>query len=641
MDRKPEHLLDLDELRHLTPAAKRLVNSAFQLIVSGEDVDYGLRMLQQAVSWDPIYDREPAGLEEFLLSREYLGLMDGAGIPYVHKRIVQLMVLAEDPTVRQVHLCLGKNSGKSFFSSCMVARMIYNLACMQPSPQDFLPNLAPGSMIHMLNLATNKAQAQRSVFQEIKIKIAGGSGLPGSPWFRRYGFKEYTTKFYFPRHNIDVICGHSRAEGWLGANTILGIIDEASYFQETLEELDLTGYPVSAAERNFNALFGSCRTRFPDHYKIILISSPKHQKDYLFEKVREVEANGHRIDIDNVEVRGRYPEKLVVSPAAVDDANLSQYDIGLRVWRDTYRVAAQAPTWELRSNETILNYERDFAERPTQTARDFGAQPYYAESPYFNWKNLEWCFMSHNRQNPLEFIPRSPSSPDVDMPEGALAQKRRMDVNFVGNPDRVYFVHIDFATGGDMGGGDACGFAMGHVENVMLANRETERMIVFDIVTRFQFADNTPVDAEEVADFVYWLQCGRREFRPQRRLEKWEGRDGRHFKRLHVSIDGFNKEIFQGLLRKRGLSVVYFSSLKSVEYWQETEYMFYQHRVLIPRHPILEEEIKGMQHTSKGVPDHCRGGSKDIMDCVVAVIHRALQSSGSVATNRPYRSRRG
>jgi len=554
------------------------------------------------------------------------------------------MLLCDRPDIHQIYLCLGKNSGKSFFSACMICWTVYKLVCMQPTPQDFLPNIAPGSGIQIINLATDGDQAKRSVFLELSIKIAGHGRTPASPWFQRLGYKPLSDRFIFPTYNIELKCGHSRAEAWLGANTILGIIDEASYFKDAPTDIIDTGYPTSLAERNYNAFYGSCRTRFPDYYKIILISSPKHMKDFLFEKISQVKRAGVRVDIDSVTTKHKFPEKLQATEEAIEVAKLGQYDIGMQIYIDGERIAVHAPTWELRNDDTILNYQTDFHDNPTIAARDFGAQPYYSFNPYFNYGNLKPCFLN-SRPTPLPFLPRSPETPELDLPESATQQRRRLDIHFRGEPGRQYFAHIDYATGGSRGRtrgqGDACGLAMGHLEDIILGNGERDRMVVFDLVTRFQYQDDTPIDSEEVCDFLLYLQCGRRGFRPPRRLEAWETRDGLGFTHLSITIDGFNYELLSQQLAKRSLSVAYFSPDKTIQPWHETQLFMYQGRVQIYPHPILQREFKSLQHTVKGMPDHPTGESKDILDAVVSVIHRAIWHPTSTYAQMPYKAVNG
>jgi len=630
------------ELSNLSPTAKRLVHTVIQRLLDSQNISEDLTLLQQAIAWDPVYNRVPVGIEEFMLSRDYMGLVDPNGMPYINRRIMQLLILCSRPDIRGIYLCLGRNSGKSFFSACMGCWMVYQLVCMRPSPQEALPGIAPGSGIQIINLATNAAQARRSVFEELNIKIDGHHGQPGSPWFQKLGYKKTVGNFKIPSFNIEVVCGHSRAEAWLGANTILGIIDEASHFKESaFDAVDDAGVSTSLAEKNYNSFYGSCRTRFPSHYKLILISSPKHQGDFLFKKIESVRRRGTAINIDTIPLRYRYQPKAKADDVDVERAKLSEYDIGVRAFIDHERFAVQAPTWELRDDETILDYKDDFRDNPNLAARDFGAQPQFATAPYFNFGNLRECLYT-GREAPLIFIPRAKGLDTLDLRETPAMQKRRLSTDLVGHADKRYYGHIDFATGGETGRGDACGFALAHLETILLPNDVKDRFVMFDLVTRFQFAENTPVEAEDVCDFVYWLKCGRREFRPPRRVEAWESRDGRGFHNMILSIDGFNYEILKQLLVKRGLLVEYFSPDKNPFAWQEAELAFYQRRVMIYPHPVLEREITALQHTMKGIPDHPPGGSKDILDAVVSVIHFALRDSSiSHILRGGYRSRKG
>jgi len=621
----------------MNPTTRVRMAGALWGLLKGSNTEF--MDIQRAIFWDPVYQRPPCGMEEFLLSKDYLGLTDTAGRPYVHRRLMQLLILAEDDAIREIYLCLGKDSGKSFFAACMACRMVYVLSCLRPSPQHALPNIAPGSGIQMINLATDSEQAKRSVFKELEIKIARKAGKTPSRWFKRFGFEKQTDRFIFP-NNIEVLCGHSRAEAWLGANTILGIIDEASYFIEAKNRrLDESGYPTSLAEKNYNAFYGSCRTRFPNHYKIILISSPKRQGDFLFRKIKQTRRSGSPVDIGSVELRASYPERRPVDPTRVRQAGLDKYDSGIAASVDGSRLAVQAPSWELKDDETILDYEDDFKNNPIMAARDFGAQPHLAEAPYFEFERLRHC-IDRNRKAPLEFL-SPPGEPEMDVPESVLMQKRRLSQEFSGHPDRDYFAHIDFATGGKFGKGDACGFALGHAEQAIGQGGQSFYRVFFDLITRFQYANGRQVDAEDLCDFVQFLKAGKGEFRPARRLKPWETQDGAGVSRLSVSIDGFNRELLSQLLAKRGVSVEYFSPDKSKDCWQIAEYALYKGWVSLYPHPILEAEMKMLQVTDSGIPDHPPHGSKDMLDAVVTVIYRALTTARVKCPEHRYQGVKG
>mgnify|MGYP000072488369 CR=1 FL=1 len=45
-------------------------------------------------------------------------------------------------------------------------------------------------------------------------------------------------------------------------------------------------------------------------------------------------------------------------------AGLDKFDIGLSVFCDGPRLAVQAPAWELKDDETILDYQDDFKTNP-------------------------------------------------------------------------------------------------------------------------------------------------------------------------------------------------------------------------------------------------------------------------------------
>ena len=99
----------------------------------------------------------------------------------------------------------------------------------------------------------------------------------------------YDTKdrILFPK-NIISVSGHSKSEAWLGYNTKQGILDEADWFVDNTNK--------SKANEVYNSLLGSCRTRFPDHYKIIVITSPKSTESFAMRNMRRIVMDGSKED---------------------------------------------------------------------------------------------------------------------------------------------------------------------------------------------------------------------------------------------------------------------------------------------------------------------------------------------------------
>ena len=44
----------------------------------------------------------------------------------------------------------------------------------------------------------------------------------------------------------------------------------------------------------YSSLLGSCKTRFPNHYKIIVITSPKSTESFAVRQMRDIASNGKK-----------------------------------------------------------------------------------------------------------------------------------------------------------------------------------------------------------------------------------------------------------------------------------------------------------------------------------------------------------
>ena len=65
-------------------------------------------------------------------------------------------------------------------------------------------------------------------------------------------------------------------------------MDEADWFVDNSNR--------AKAYEVYNALLGSCRTRFPEHYKIIVITSPKSTESFAVRNMRQIANDGEKVN---------------------------------------------------------------------------------------------------------------------------------------------------------------------------------------------------------------------------------------------------------------------------------------------------------------------------------------------------------
>ena len=238
---------------------------------------------------DGDYETKNVDMEEFILSEDYMALsLD------ISDANLSLLKHVDDPEVREAWLVLGKGSGKSFNSSIYQCRGIWQTAMLK-NPQRY-SSLAVGTHIYFLNMATNQHQARDVVFTDFREKlkhskcffeVESAFELSSLDGHRVPYYIDTKDRIIFPK-NIIGVCGHSKSTAWLGYNTKQGILDEADWFVDNMNK--------SAANEIYNSLLGSCKTRFPDHYKIIVITSPKSTDSFAVRKMREIAISGNRRD---------------------------------------------------------------------------------------------------------------------------------------------------------------------------------------------------------------------------------------------------------------------------------------------------------------------------------------------------------
>jgi len=233
------------------------------------------------------YEQEYVDMSEFTCSTEYMDLSRD-----ISEANLQLLTHIDNPEIREAWLILGKGSGKSFNSSIYQCRGIWQTAMLR-DPQRY-SKLAVGTHIYFLNMATNQTQARDIVFTDFieKLKHSKCFYQVDNPLdvnkiegHRVPYYIDTKDRVLFPK-NIVGMCGHSKSEAWLGYNTKQGILDEADWFVDNQDK--------SRADDIYTSLLGSCRTRFPSHYKIIVITSPKSTESFAVRNMRRIVSDGSK-----------------------------------------------------------------------------------------------------------------------------------------------------------------------------------------------------------------------------------------------------------------------------------------------------------------------------------------------------------
>lgn len=212
-----------------------------------------------------LYKEQPVGMEEFIRGENYLNRND------IWPRVCTICKYIDHPDVHRAFLYLGKGSGKTTISAVTLARGAYTFGCYREPRAVF--QIGDSSVVALLNLSTSRDQANMAVFGELKAMLAR------SPWFRNR-CEILTNKIRF-EGDYYALCGNSGAMSWEGLNVYCGVIDEINKLRDVRGKL--------VGEKLFELLISQAETRFPDHYKILAVSSAGDGKGYLDKVEAEIQ----------------------------------------------------------------------------------------------------------------------------------------------------------------------------------------------------------------------------------------------------------------------------------------------------------------------------------------------------------------
>jgi len=371
----------------------------------------------------PEYEKRPVDIRTFITSPEYLNCGEDCWASIVDD-LESLFNGDYDEAV----LCEAIGSGKSFSASLIIVYMVYKILCLK-DPQSYF-KFAAGSRIYFINMSIGAEQSKKVVFGEIKGRI------DNSPWFQ----KNYppdpsiNSELRFAK-GIVIFPGNSKETTPLGFNVFGAVMDEAAYYTDTPDH--------DVAEDMFNALHSRVKSRFGDEGKVIMISSPRYEADFVERKMKEA--------LTNPKIFSR--RKMLWEAKPLDRFSGEWVDF------QGYKIPAECKILAERNPEVFK--------------RDYMAIPSLVLEPYFKqWKLVELA-IDPNLKSPLT-------------PEGKI----RIDLK--PKKDKEYFIHIDLSLVSD-----CTGVAMCH---------EEDGKVVLDLAMQIKPPQGREIDLAEIRGIVTGLK---------------------------------------------------------------------------------------------------------------------------------------
>ena len=531
---------------------------------------------------DNYFEEQPVDVKTFVESPEYLGQPPLSETQY---DVVQAMsqiyrkedlqeIMGEEEGARyyekytknEIILQLGKGSGKDFTSTVACAYIVYKLLCLKDPARYF--GKPSGDAIDLINVAINAQQAKNVFFKGFKTKIEK------SPWFSgKYEAKVDSIGF---DKSITVYSGHSERESHEGLNLLLAVLDEISGFASEV----MTGNEQGkTADNIYKAFRGSVDSRFPDLGKVVLLSFPRYNGDFISERYESVVAEKEVITKTH---------RFIINPLLPEDQEDNWFEISwdydeIKSYKYPGVFALKRATWEVNPTRKVDDFKIAFMTDLGDAMMRFACVPTYASDAFF--KQAEKVRSCMTIRNPLD-------------------QFRRFENNFKPDPDKIYYVHADLAQKHDK-----CAVAIAHVDkwvNVQVIKNyeEISPVVIVDAVAWWEPKVEGPVNLSEVKQWIQNL----------RRLG---------FNIGMVTFDRWQSFDIQNELKAVGMRTDTVSVSK--KQYEDMAMLVYEERLAMPAIELLFEELTELKITKNGKNvDHPRKSSKDLADAVCGAIFGAI-----------------
>jgi hypothetical protein len=527
------------------------------------------------------FDEIPVDAKTFVESADYLGQPELSLIQYEIVEAMSQIYRKEELqeifgsvagaqyydkyTKNEIILQLGKGSGKDFVSTVACAYIVYKLLCLKDPARYY--GKPSGDAIDIINVAINAQQAKNVFFKGFKTKIEK------SPWFAgKYNAKADSVEF---DKSITVYSGHSERESHEGLNLLLAVLDEISGFAS---EVGTGNEQGKTAENIYKAFRGSVDSRFPDLGKVVLLSFPRYQGDFISKRYEDVIAEKETIEKKHI---------FIMNEDLPHDDSNNQFEIA---WEEdtiiSYKVpkvlALKKTTWDVNPTRKIDDFKLAFYTDLGDAMMRFACTPTFASDAFFKQKDkLEKCM---TLRNPVDNF-------------------RRFDESFKPDPEKIYYIHADLAQKHDK-----CAVAIAHVDKwvniqVIKDYQQVAPMVIVDAVAWWEPKAEGPVNLSEVKQWIINLR-----------------RQG--FNIGVVSFDRWQSFDIQQELKAVGIKTDTVSVAK--KHYEDLAMMIYEERVAIPRIPLLLEEMSELKIMKNTRVDHPRKKSKDLADAVCGAVFGAI-----------------
>ena len=529
---------------------------------------------------DNQFDENPVDVKTFVESPDFLNQPPLSPIQYdiveamsqiYRKEDLHILMGPEEGnrhfskyTKNEIILQLGKGSGKDFVSTVACAYVVYKLLCLKDPARYY--GKPSGDAIDIINVAINAEQAKNVFFKGFKTKIEK------SPWFAgKYDPKVNSIGF---DKSITVYSGHSERESHEGLNLFMAVLDEISGF---VTEVGTGNDQGKTADNIYKAFRGTVDSRFPDLGKVVLLSFPRYNGDFISKRYEDV-----IMEKDVIERRYKFIINEELPEGPDNEFEIVWEEDHIQSYKYPRMFALKRPTWEVNPTRKIDDFKIAFLTDLGDAMMRFLCTPTYSSDAFFKQKDkLEKCM---TLRNPID-------------------NHRRFDSSFKPDPEKIYYIHADLAQVHDK-----CAVAIAHVDkwvNVQVIKdyEQIAPIVIVDAVAWWEPKVEGPVNLSEVKNWIINLR-----------------REG--FNIGMVTFDRWQSFDIQQELKAVGMRTDTVSVAK--KHYEDLAMMIYEERVAMPMIPLLLEEMSELKIMKNNRVDHPRKKSKDLADAVCGAVFGAI-----------------
>ncbi|MFW6026631.1 MAG: terminase TerL endonuclease subunit, partial [Candidatus Woesearchaeota archaeon] len=514
--------------------------------------------------------RGSAGNENLKLTDEEIKLCEDLGLNTEDKGDV-LKKYENGEIFRELVLVLGRRAGKDVLASLIAAYEAMKLLECPGGDPYALYELSEANTINILTVANSSDQAE-TAFKEIKSRILNspyfkdkyirdGIGTKSiyllTPKDKKDNIEKRKQKLPPKKGSVGIIVGHSNSDSLLGMGCMVLILDEVASYKQTGGS--------SSGDRIYQALTPSVSTYC--------------RKIYQTDENGNIKLNNHNQKIIKKRI---YDGKIISisSPRAKEGKFYNLYKTAKEV---PYRLAFRLPTWEANPTHTKASLRESSPLSEVEFMMEFGAEFSGAGAEtFFTEDQVDSAFYSD------------------------ISNKN------IGEPGKIYFVHIDPATSSHN-----YALVVGHKEYYLnKETKKTEYVIIIDHIKYWRPQKGQPIDEDEVIDYIISLK--------------------RKFNIVLLTYDQWNSQANIKELRRNSIphKMTRFSKKYKMMIYKELENLVNSKRIKIPYHELLRNEMLELKRrfTANGFkvfPKQSGDGVKsdDIIDAVAAVCYTSIEQN--------------